>query len=300
MDNPDPLASETLLWLDLSRLRRMAVFEAQLWGDRASERSSELTPLYAQRFLGPRASRVLSAHPFWELTAVFRGKGRMISSPGAPSIELRPNVVVLIPPGVPHCEESAAPMETVWIGLQGRRLQALSARVMQAAMAEEFIPICEQLWLRGRLRQPLAGPELDGLAQVLLAKLLRLIASETPAGQMQSVDMAIRHLHQNYAANLTVARLAERAGCSEGHLHRAFRTRTGLTPMQYLARLRIETALHLMREGSLPLGRIARLVGFSDPLYFSRVFRKCTGRAPSDVVREIRAGSDVEPHKSDI
>lgn len=272
----------------------MPVFEPRLWGDRASVRSSELTPLYAQRFLGPRASRVLSAHPFWELTAVFRGNGRMVTSSDELSIQLRPNVVVLIPPGLPHREESAAPIETLWIGLQGRRLQSLPTQTMRAATAEEFIPVCEQLWLRGRLRQPLAGPELDGLAQVLLAKFLRLLAGETPAGQVESVDVAIRHLHQNYATHLNVARLAERAGCSEGHLHRAFRARTGLTPMQYLTRLRIETALHLMREGSLPFRRIARLVGFSDPLYFSRVFRKCTGRAPSDVVRAIRAGSDAE------
>jgi transcriptional regulator GlxA family with amidase domain len=50
--------------------------------------------------------------------------------------------------------------------------------------------------------------------------------------------------------------------------------------MQYVTRLRVREAQRLLRETDLPVATISTMVGFDDPLYFSRRFRQLVGDAP--------------------
>jgi AraC family transcriptional regulator, arabinose operon regulatory protein len=55
----------------------------------------------------------------------------------------------------------------------------------------------------------------------------------------------------------------------------------GTSPMQYLRTVRVEAAKRLLVTIETPVGEVAAQVGFEDPLYFSRVFRKVTGKSPT-------------------
>lgn len=67
------------------------------------------------------------------------------------------------------------------------------------------------------------------------------------------------------------------AGFSRDHFRRLFQKRTGMSPQRYFTHLRMEHAGELLRATSLSTGVIARCVGFDDPHYFSRVFKKVMG-----------------------
>ena len=54
----------------------------------------------------------------------------------------------------------------------------------------------------------------------------------------------------------------------------------GMSPMHYLNYQRIEKAKDFLLSNSMTISNISRLVGFDDPLYFSRVFKKYTGASP--------------------
>lgn len=54
----------------------------------------------------------------------------------------------------------------------------------------------------------------------------------------------------------------------------------GLSPMQYLNNQRMEKAKDFLLSNTMTISNIAHLVGFDDPLYFSRVFKKYTGVSP--------------------
>jgi|GEM_PF-4825667 len=90
------------------------------------------------------------------------------------------------------------------------------------------------------------------------------------------------------AEPLDVRRLADRSGWSTAHLHRLVRTELGTSPMQLVNQLRMERAERLLRDTSMPVGEVARLVGFADPLHFSRRYRAWSGEPPSRTVGRRR------------
>ena len=68
---------------------------------------------------------------------------------------------------------------------------------------------------------------------------------------------------------------------------RCFRAYTGYPPRQYLIRLKVNRARELLSYSSYNISEIARLVGYDNPLYFSRVFSQNMGCSPS----EYRSGA---------
>ncbi len=78
----------------------------------------------------------------------------------------------------------------------------------------------------------------------------------------------------------TIAGLANLCGWSSGYLHRYCRDALGITPMEFVYRIRLEKACALLREGNLNLAAIAEICGFTDAYHFSRRFRQRYGLAP--------------------
>ncbi len=252
-------------------------FTACLWGSGVAERSHELTPLYVDRYRGPHTSSKDTRHAFWELVLVLRGKGRLLGEGG--EVSLAPGVALLIPPGRSHRENSTEPMEVIWAGLAGSRLSDLPTGKVLRVESPQLVAQGEHLWIQARQRHDPLGGELDGLAAALLARCLRLADAE-PTDGADLIDQVLAYLRLHLADCPPMARLASRFGFSEGHFFRAFKRRTGCTPRAYLARLRLEQAALLLRQSSLPIAKIARLVGFTDPLYFSRAFSRRFGMPP--------------------
>ena len=92
---------------------------------------------------------------------------------------------------------------------------------------------------------------------------------------------AVAYLHQNYDRPLARWEIAEGLGLSEDYLSRVFNRELGLSPWDYLNRYRVAQARELLRLTHDSINYIGRRVGFSDPAYFSRVFRRITGMSPS-------------------
>lgn len=94
------------------------------------------------------------------------------------------------------------------------------------------------------------------------------------------VKQAIAYLHQNYARALARWEMAEGIGVSEDYLSRVFNQELGISPWDYLNRYRVARAQELLRQTHDSISQIGYRVGFSDPAYFSRVFRRLTGISP--------------------
>ena len=79
-----------------------------------------------------------------------------------------------------------------------------------------------------------------------------------------------------------VEEAARQAGVSRSCLYRAFQAEFGCSPSAYLIRYRIQRAAQLLRHSTLPISAVAASVGFEDPLYFSRAFRRAVGQSPTE------------------
>ena len=120
----------------------------------------------------------------------------------------------------------------------------------------------------------------------LLEALIEYRDSHT-AGRYQSVILKAReYIDRNFAASdLSLYSTASHVGISPNHLSTVFAQETGENFIEYLTRIRIERAKQLLKNTSMKSADIAAETGFSDPHYFSYIFKKNTGLSP----REFRA-----------
>jgi len=94
------------------------------------------------------------------------------------------------------------------------------------------------------------------------------------------VKQSVVYLQQNYANNLSRCELAQAVGVTENYLSQIFRQELGITPWECLNRLRIQKAKETLLNSQQTITEIACQVGFNDPAYFSRVFKKMMGVSP--------------------
>jgi transcriptional regulator GlxA family with amidase domain len=95
-------------------------------------------------------------------------------------------------------------------------------------------------------------------------------------------------MQQHYAESISTEDLARRGALSLRSLSRRFDDATGLSPMEYLRRLRIEAAKRLLESSHDKVDRIADDVGYSDARSFVRSFKLLVGTAPSAYRRRFR------------
>lgn len=88
------------------------------------------------------------------------------------------------------------------------------------------------------------------------------------------------YIEEHYTEQLTLESLARLANYSSVHFSKRFRECTGQPPMRYLNNVRIEQAKYLLQFTETPVNRIMEEIGFTDPAYFSRFFKKMLGCSP--------------------
>ena len=81
---------------------------------------------------------------------------------------------------------------------------------------------------------------------------------------------------------ISISRISEELGINRAGLSRAFSRRLGMSPQQYLLSLRMQKAMSLLKETDLRVSEVAYSVGYTDPNYFARAFKKNTGMTPGD------------------
>lgn len=94
------------------------------------------------------------------------------------------------------------------------------------------------------------------------------------------VTEAIKYIKANYMESITAEKLAGRYECSTSYLSRLFRNQIGLGPIEYLIHERVHRAKQLLLKSDARIQDVASKVGYADVYYFSRLFKKHTGRSP--------------------
>lgn len=210
-----------------------------------------------------------------------------------------------------YCDERVLRAQMAWILLDKARLRPGvhpdewdgSALVLRPGLAA--LRAMEPLWRQISVIDGAAlGPERAVLqAQTLFSQIIEhslpsLLVSDLPdqsrrdlaspvQGHLTSsisvgqVGKAIRLLREKMAEPWTTHALANEVSLSRTHFTRLFAQRTGLTPMRFLAEIRLTEFTRLVEETDLSLAASARRVGWSDPRVAAGWFRRRFGINPS-------------------
>jgi AraC family transcriptional regulator len=98
----------------------------------------------------------------------------------------------------------------------------------------------------------------------------------------QRLRRVLDYIHQNLDEDVRLSALAQVAGLSLCRFARNFRQSTGVTPHQYVTRERVAQAKRMLRETDLSITTVANSVGCGTPSQFTAMFRRTTGRTPTE------------------
>lgn len=104
------------------------------------------------------------------------------------------------------------------------------------------------------------------------------------------IGAAIQFIQENYSRPLKLADAAEKAGLSSAYFSTVFKKETGKSFSEYLTDLRVERAKELLGDRDVRIYEVCEIVGYPDPNYFSKIFRKAVGMSPEKYRKQVTGG----------
>lgn len=191
---------------------------------------------------------------------------------------------------VSYAADEKEPWEYYWVGFHGTEAK----RMIHLAGFQKKAPVLRlpegndirSLLLRiyeSRGNTPAADAAMIGYLYLFLSRLIQENEAERrDYGTRDYLAQALRFIQYNYEGDIGVSDIADYAGISRSQLYRAFISFYNISPNEFLQKYRINEACSLLRNGKFTVTEVAGSVGYADPLYFSRVFKKVKGLTPTD------------------
>ncbi len=226
--------------------------------------------------------------------------------------------IFVLPPGVagpdgsrPHWERpdlQNACSETLWLipmpsgaiigGCRVDKGVHLATMPQVFVPDDRLLPLADMLIEELRLTPLVPGEAAYALLRALVLRLCRSLEKSLPRlllapdESLEAVAPVVRRvldfIDGNLHQSMSLARLAAVAHLSVPHLQRLFTTEVGMSLMQYVTVRRMEQARQLLTQTTLPTASVGRLVGYTHPGHFGRVFRRQTGMTPGEYREKMK------------
>lgn len=105
------------------------------------------------------------------------------------------------------------------------------------------------------------------------------------------METAIQYFNENYNTTINIESYALSRGMSISWFIRSFKQYANITPMQYIVSLRITNAQMLLESTNYSVKEISYIVGYDNPLYFSRIFSKQKGVSPTEYRKRLTSSN---------
>ena len=179
-------------------------------------------------------------------------------------------------------------------GMSGLSLEEKKSKLMQLLLL-----CCHQVNMKGAnelqfvncgewCRQMDAAANVDEWAFQKFNYILRVYHDHRGRNTSNLVKLAIDYMERNYHLDITLEDVAKYVGVTPQHFSKIFKQETGIKYIDWISELRIEQAKQYLLSDKYNIKEVCYLVGYKDPNYFSRIFKKVVGMSPSDFVRTQR------------
>ena len=116
----------------------------------------------------------------------------------------------------------------------------------------------------------------------VIIHLLRHHTVKNQISDTNTVKIIKEYIQKNYMKSLQLSDICQKMNFSLSYISMKFRKETGLTFREYHIKIRIEKACHLLKSSNASIGNIAGTVGYTDPAFFYKIFRKEMGITPDE------------------
>ncbi|MBR7098117.1 MAG: helix-turn-helix transcriptional regulator [Clostridia bacterium] len=228
--------------------------------------------------------------PIYILFLVARGTGTLtLTDFGAHPIKT--GDLLLVSPGTRYEITGSDDLTYFYISFLGMRASALVSEVIPVPSEplrtgfEELIPLWRQAI--SRVRSQNAHLVSEGVLLYTLSYLLDKEPQDSLFQVNDTISNVIRYVDHNYTdPSLNLKKTADIFGYTDKYLSHLFKAQTNVNWTTYLNNLRVHHATRLIDEGLQDLKSLFEACGFTDPIYFSKVFKKLTGKTPHAYIRE--------------
>lgn len=181
--------------------------------------------------------------------------------------------------------------EVYWLHFSGAQagtylnnLDFKSGSLFNVGMKNNYIPIFEKIIRELQLRRK----QFFELSNLYALELLSLMSRNMSEGSSnihrinEQLQNIIELMNKNFTQKQSVTEYAKMCNISTCWFINCFKTYTGMTPQQYITDIRVAKAKELLPSSSFNISEISSIVGYDNPFYFSRIFKKNTGQSPRE------------------
>ena len=235
------------------------------------------------------------AHESWEYVYCTAGGGVFHFEDR--SLSYKKGDVVIIPPGLPHSNDSQQGFNNIHINMESPILTLKEPTVIvddsNQFLLNAFNAAFYHYYSDRRERTGL----LSAYGNLISYYLIAYQTGNPRSGVVEEIE---RHIINHYSdCDYKLDDYLESLPFSCDYLRKLFQKEFGVTPHQYLNNKRLQIAAETLVNCSDTVADIAVMCGFRDPLYFSRMFKKKYGMSPSHYTRQNRAG-EARPEQDDL
>lgn len=136
-------------------------------------------------------------------------------------------------------------------------------------------------------------PNYEEMLTLLLQEIFILIGRQTDCGKTlnnymrNEMEQAACYFHEHYNENISIEHYAALRHMSTCWFIRNFKQYNGMTPLNYILNVRIAQAKQLLETTDYNITEISYIIGYDNPLYFSRLFKKQIGLSPSEYRKQL-------------
>ncbi len=259
-------------------------------------RDAKLLYITTARY-GKDWNSMVHSHTFSEIFFVTKGSGRLRC--GKSTLPLLQNDLVVINPNTDHAEFSQEedPLQYIVLGIDGIIFSASYGQNTSDALY--FLREAQSIGAYMRLlldEVQTKAADYESVCRNLIHIIISLlhrqqnvtISSYSPSYLLPFCATVKDYIDRHFKEDLDLAALAKVAGQNKYYLVHAFSETYGMSPMKYLMKRKIDEALCLLSDTTLPIYVISGILGFSSSSHFAQAFRKVTNETPNSYRKKFR------------
>ncbi len=240
------------------------------------------------------------SHTDWELIYCTSGQGEIIFEHDEP-IRYKKGEVVIIPPHVNHINHSEEGFTNIYLTISDATLPYRTAKKVVDEKERHIYRSFSEASYYFNSDIPNKELVLMSLGSLIVSYLIVYLGKNMSSEVVEDIR---KNILQNFAdANYELEKYLRSLPFSYDYLRKLFKKEMGYTPHDYLIRTRMNAAKMLLSGTSrhdYSISQTSEMCGFSEPLYFSRVFKKYFGCSPSQYAQKMENGGMDSVGENDI